>query len=110
MLKLLQNNAKELGIDLYQSEEFENITGKGLKTEIEGKKILAGNLALMTLEGVDVSQDILNTYHNLENLSKTIIFLAEDDSIKGILSLSDKIKSTSKRTIDELHKMGVKTP
>ena len=107
--KAITNNAKELGIDLYQSEEFENITGKGLKTEIEGKKILAGNLALMTLEGVDVSQDILNTYHNLENLSKTIIFLAEDDSIKGILSLSDKIKSTSKRTIDELHKMGVKT-
>ena len=45
----------------------------------------------------------------LENQSKTIIFLAQDKSVKGILSLSDKIKSNSKRTIEELHEMGVET-
>ena len=45
----------------------------------------------------------------LEELSKTIIFLAEDKTVKGILSLSDKIKENSKRTIEELHKMGVET-
>ena len=45
----------------------------------------------------------------MENQSKTIIIVALDNSVKGILSLSDKIKNTSKRAIDELHNMGIET-
>jgi Cu+-exporting ATPase len=56
---------------------------------------------------VDVSDDALSRYRELERLSKTIIFLAKDKSVMGILSLSDKIKANSKRTIEELHKMGI---
>ena len=107
--KAIVNRSKELGIELDSTTGFENITGKGLKAELAGKEILAGNLALMEAFDVDVSNESVDKYRELERLSKTIIFLAADKSVKGILSLSDKIKPTSKRTIDELHKMGVET-
>ena len=107
--KAIVNRSKELGIELDSTTGFENITGKGLKAELAGKEILAGNLALMEAFDVDVSKEAVDKYRELERLSKTIIFLTADKSVKGILSLSDKIKPTSKRTIDELHKMGVET-
>ncbi len=107
--KAIVNKAREMDIELYQTSEFENITGKGLKAEINSSEILAGNLALMESENVEVSSELVDRYHELEKLSKTIIFLAQDKTVKGILSLSDKIKENSKRTIEELHKMGVET-
>ncbi len=107
--KAIVNKSKELGIELDSTSSFENVTGKGLKAELNGNNVLAGNLALIEAEEIDVSEELVDRYHELEKLSKTIIFLAKDNAVVGILSLSDKIKSNSKRAIDELHKMGVET-
>lgn len=107
--KAIVNKAKELDINLDSTTGFENITGKGLKAELNGNEVLAGNLSLMETFDVDVSKEAVDRYHELESLSKTIIFLAENKVVKGILSLSDKIKPTSKRAIDELHNMDVET-
>jgi Cu+-exporting ATPase len=107
--KAIVNKAKELNLDLDQTSEFENVTGKGLKAKLNESDVFAGNLALMQANEIEVSDDLVDKYHELEGQSKTIIFLAQDKSVKGILSLSDKIKANSKRTVDELHKMGVET-
>ena len=107
--KAIVNKSKEMNLKLDQSTDFENITGSGLKADLNGSEVLVGNLALMEDYNVDVSAEQISKYHELESLSKTIIFLARDKVILGILSLSDKIKVNSKRTIDELHKMGVET-
>ena len=107
--KAIVNKSKEFGLELNQTSEFENITGKGLKAILNDNEILAGNLALMQSLDVEVDSEIIDKYHELEALSKTIILIAENKSVKGILSLSDKIKANSKRAIDELHKMGVET-
>ena len=107
--KAIVNKSKELNIGLDSTTDFENVTGKGLKAKINDVEVLAGNLALMEAENVEVSSQLIEKYHNLEKLSKTIIFLAQDKTVKGLLSLSDKIKANSKRTIEELHKMGVET-
>ena len=107
--KAIVMKSKELNLDLNQINEFENVTGKGLKAKLNGSDVFAGNLALMQANEINVTDDLVEKYHELESQSKTIIFLAQDKSVKGILSLSDKIKSNSKRTIEELHKMGVET-
>ena len=107
--KAIVNKANELNIDLDSTTGFENVTGKGLRAQLNGSEVLAGNLALMEANEIEVSPGAVDRYHELENQSKTIIFIAQDKTVKGILSLSDKIKANSKRTIDELHKMGVET-
>jgi len=107
--KAIVNKANEMNIDLDSTSGFENVTGKGLRAQLNGSEVLAGNLALMQANEIEVSRDAVERYHELESQSKTIIFIAQDKTVKGILSLSDKIKANSKRTIDELHKMGVET-
>ena len=107
--KAIVNKSKELNLELDQTSSFENVTGKGLKAELNDSVVLAGNLALMESQNINVSDELISKYHELESFSKTIIFLAKDNSVKGILSLSDKIKVNSKRTVEELHKMGVET-
>ena len=99
---------KAEGLDLLNTTDFENVTGKGIKAEIDGKTILAGNKALMESNSIEIPQNVLEKYDELESQSKTIILLAVVD-IRGILSLSDKVKPNSKRTIEELHKMGIET-
>ncbi|MEE0934990.1 MAG: heavy metal translocating P-type ATPase [Methanobrevibacter sp.] len=107
--KAIVNKSKEMNLDLDSTSEFENVTGKGLKAKLNDSDVFAGNLSLMQANDIDVSGELVDKYHELEKLSKTIIFLAQDKSVKGILSLSDKIKANSKKAIDELHKMDVKT-
>ena len=107
--KAIINKFKECNLQLYPSDNFESITGKGLKAKINRKDVFAGNLALMESENIDIDSQLVDKYHELESQSKTIIFVAYDNKIRGLLSLSDKIKSTSKRTINELHKMDVET-
>ena len=96
-------------LELLNTDAFENIGGKGIRADIGGKFILLGNMSLMESMGVEISDDVFRNYDGLKNQSKTIILLAVDASICGIISLSDKVKSNSKRTIEELHKMGIET-
>ena len=96
-------------LELLNTDAFENIGGKGIRADIGGKFILLGNMSLMESMGVEISDDVFRNYDGLKNQSKTIILLAVDASICGIISLSDKVKSNSKRTIEELHNMGIET-
>lgn len=105
--KAILKNADNM--ELLTPDEFENITGKGIKAKINGKTILAGNKSLMKSNSIKIPEEIIKEYDNLEKHNRTIILLAQDTIIKGIITLSDKIKNNSKRTIEELHKMNIET-
>lgn len=107
--KAIVRKASDMNLELIQTSSFENITGKGLKAQIDDKDVLAGNKKLLESQDIEIPQSVLEEYGRLEDLSKTIILIGVDREIKGILSLSDKIKANSKRTIEELHKMGIET-
>ena len=108
----MANEGKE-DLSLLEVDDFENITGKGLKAKVnidgEMKNVLAGNLKLMESEGVSLSDDILSDFDNFVSEAKTTIVMAVEGEIKGIITLMDKIKENSKSAIDELHKMGIET-
>lgn len=107
--KAIVRKASDMNLELNQTSSFENITGKGLKAQIDDKDVLSGNKKLLESQDIEIPQSVLEEYGRLEDLSKTIILIGVDREIKGILSLSDKIKANSKRTIEELHKMGIET-
>ena len=100
-------------LPLLNVEGFENITGKGLKANVSidgnNSHVLAGNLKLMELEGISVSDDVLNKFNAFVSEAKTTIAMAVDGEIRGIITLMDKIKPSSKNAIGELHTMGIET-
>ena len=108
----LANEGKE-DLQLLAVDDFENVTGKGLKANVSidgvNSSVLAGNLKLMEAEGVNVSEEVLNRFNDFVLDAKTTIVMAVDGEIKGIITLMDKIKDSSKPAIEHLHKMGIET-
>ena len=101
--KAIVNHAKENKIKLTEPDSFEVIKGKGLKAEIQNKSYLIGNEKLLSENGVQLS-DELNTKH-----VGSFVFISLDQKHIGSIIIGDKIKESSKATIDKLKLRGIKT-
>ena len=104
-----ENELVELAASVEKNSNHPIAKAIVIKAQIDDKDVLAGNKKLLESQDIEIPQSVLEEYGRLEDLSKTIILIGVDREIKGILSLSDKIKDNSKRTIEELHKMGIET-
>ncbi|PHO08441.1 HAD family hydrolase [Thermoanaerobacterium thermosaccharolyticum] len=93
--------------ETYEVDKFEVITGQGIKGIINGKVYYAGNRKLMEKSSVKVD-DVLNFIEDEQSKGRTPIIVAENDNVIGILSISDKIKSTSVEAVKRLKKTGIK--
>lgn len=101
------NKAKASGISIEKTINSKEISGFGIKCTLNGQSLKAGNYKL-------VKDDMLNKKINdfalkLTDLGETIIYISLDRKIAGILTLSDVIKSDSKKAVQMLHKSGIKT-
>ena len=90
-----------------ECDNFRVLVGNGVEAEINGKKAVAGNLALVeSLAGV--SDEMKDKADELSGEGKTPVFISRDGEVIGALALADTIKSDSKAAIDELRAMGVR--
>jgi Cu+-exporting ATPase len=97
--------AEELGIEVEEPEEFEAITGKGVRARVRGREVLAGNRRLFAESGRSI-EGIEEVLHRLENEAKTAIIVAVDGRTAGVIGVADTIKEGAKEAIEELHRMG----
>ena len=100
--------AKNNGIDLENVESFESLTGTGLKGNINSDEILAGNQLLM--ENNSINTKVFQ--QNIDELSqsgKTLIYVAINDQLKGLIAVEDEIKTNSAEVIAKLKTMNLKT-
>lgn len=83
-------------------ENVEEISGHGLKGEVNGKMILAGNTKLLKKFSVVYPQEV-------ESLVDTVVAVAVNNKYAGYITIADEIKEDAKLAIDELHKLGILT-
>ena len=91
--------------DFQKVQNFENISGKGVKGIIEGENIYLGNKALLEEFNIQIPESL--TEKIKENQAKTISYLAKENQVLGILQFSDNIKKSSKRAIQYLKQNNV---
>lgn len=97
VIKEYQKN--NLQIDKSLIKNYEEISGYGIKTEVNGKSVIAGNIKLMNLENI-------KTENNSQ--TGTVVYVAIDGKYAGNLLISDEIKEDSLRAIEDMKKIGVK--
>jgi len=97
--------AEKRGAGLAKVEDFETLTGKGIFGTIENHKILLGNAALMKENGVGLSDD--KTVDELRAVGNTVMFLAVDGKLAGLLGVADTIKESAKEAIAALNKQKI---
>jgi Cu2+-exporting ATPase len=88
--------------------DFEAITGKGVVGIIDKQKITLGNLALMRTNKINIGDDaLMQKIIFAQEQGKTVSYIGIDDKVLGYVSISDSIKSSSKKAITELMAKGV---
>ncbi len=100
--------AKEKGIEISNVENFESVTGKGVKSIYGGKQIGLGNSRLVDDFGASLSNEHQEMVKEWQLTGQTVMYLLIDNKAEGIVSVADTIKASSAKAIRELQSMGVK--
>lgn len=85
-----------------KAERVEEISGHGLKGNVEGKQILAGNVKLMKKFNVSYPAEI-------ENIVDTIVVIAVNNEYAGYITIADEIKEDAVQAIKDMHGLNIKT-
>ena len=101
--------AKRRNLDADEKVEgFENVSGRGLRAVIGGKRVLVGNVRFLTDEGVDLTQ-VSEGVGRLMSAGRTLVLLAVDGKAVLVVGVTDPIKPSAKRAAAELSKLGIET-
>ena len=107
LAQAIVKRASEAGLEIQTVENFQALHGKGVSGQINGKLVLLGNAKM--LDGMDISSAYQEKLEELEKEAKTVVYLAVDNEIKGLLALQDIPKENAKLAISQLKKRGLRT-
>ncbi len=101
--------AKEADSTEIEVTDFESLAGFGIVGKSEdGRKIFAGNRRLMEENRIDIT-DLSSDVSSLLESGKTLVFVAEEKELLGVIAVSDTVKKDAKESIEKLKKMSIKT-
>jgi Cu+-exporting ATPase len=87
--------------------EFQSITGKGVVGMVESRRILLGNAALLAEHHVS-TEPLQSRVDVLRSNANTVIFIAVDGRLAGLLSVVDPVRASTHDAIQEIHKNGLR--
>ncbi len=92
-------------ISLFNTKEFNSLPGKGIYGRIEGFEVILGNRKLMQDKKIDI-QAAGEDLDKLEREGKTVVLLAKDNKLIGLVAVRDTLKEFAKETVAKLREMG----
>ncbi len=95
------------GAERQEAEDFEAVTGKGVRGRIGGRAVALGNAAMMREMHLDTAQAEARA-NSLRAEGKTAMFIAVDGALAGIVAVADPIKESTAQAIRELHGQGLR--
>ncbi len=99
------NHLKEsASIDI---QDFESITGKGVKGRAQGRTYLAGNRKLLEENHITIPPSLQEEATRLTSEAQTVIWFADEENVLAIAGITDRIKKTSIRAVSELRAAGI---
>ncbi len=107
--KAIVTYAKEKGLSLIESENFQMISGKGIYAEVCKRKFFCGNEKYLKENNVEIDKQIYFTLEKLCTQGKASVLVAEEERCIGILALSDVLRSEAKDMVSKLADMNTKT-
>jgi Cu+-exporting ATPase len=97
--------SEEGSIEIPEPESFEALPGFGIAVKHDNRTILFGNRSLMKKNKIDVEK-FEEKICDLENEGKTVMILAIDEKIVGLVAVADTLKEFSNEAVLKLHEMG----
>lgn len=97
--------AEQRGVALRSASDFEAVTGKGVTGKVDGRSVALGNRAMMEALGIDAGA-LANRADTRRDKGETVMFIAVDGSLAGLVSVADPVKETTPGALRALHALG----
>jgi len=88
-------------------QQFESLTGFGVKALCDEKNYFAGNVELMTQNNVSIPEELFRQAEAWKKEAKTVIYFGDSEKVLMILAITDAIKKTSLEAIKALQKQNI---
>jgi Cu+-exporting ATPase len=102
---IYEQGKKEYG-DIPEPDQFSAIPGQGVQTVVDGSEIFIGTRKLMAEKGIPML-DSEKTAAELESAGKTVMFMAVDSQLAGLIAVADVVKENSAAAIADLQELGI---
>ncbi|MER6998967.1 cation-translocating P-type ATPase [Streptomyces sp. NPDC000410] len=100
-----RSEERHLHVPIHQACEV--VLGMGMRAELDGTRLLVGSPALLRRHGVELSDEAQGWTERLRGGGETVICLAHDEDLIGLLGVSDAVRSGAGTVIAQLRDLGV---
>ena len=97
---------EQMSGEIKKCEDFKMTVARGVSAVIDGKKVFAGNFALLKENGISI--DIKTELKRIYALGCTVIYIGIDEEFAGYIVLSDEVRNESGNMIERLSRIGIK--
>mgnify|MGYP001611899715 CR=1 FL=1 len=106
LAEAILNKAKDQGLNIPDPQNFNSISGKGVEATVGGEIILLGNRRLLADKHIMVA-DLESKILELETQGKTVMIVAKNNAVVGLVAVADTLKTHSIEAIKELRRRGL---
>jgi P-type Cu+ transporter len=106
LAQAIVSEARSRGLPLDKPETFESSSGIGVRGVVRGRRIALGNTALMDIEQVDWKL-LQGQAEALRSEGASVMYLAVDGRLLGLLAVSDPVKATTAEALASLREAGI---
>ncbi|MFA5102816.1 MAG: heavy metal translocating P-type ATPase [Candidatus Thermoplasmatota archaeon] len=107
LAQAIVNKAKEQHLSLRDTSEFDTFAGKGVQAIVNETMVLIGNRLLFKEKGLEVSSKIETMVNESETKGNSVMFVAFDQQLVGLLALADVVKDTTSLAMKQFKDMGM---
>ncbi|MGH7884083.1 MAG: copper-transporting P-type ATPase, partial [Thermodesulfobacteriota bacterium] len=107
LARSIVDGAKEKNVEFIKVESFESVTGKGVKGIVGAKEVLLGNKKLLEDAGIN-TENLDEKANSIREEGQTVMFVAIDGKLAGMIGVADPIKETTSQAIKSLHSENIK--
>jgi cation-transporting P-type ATPase C len=105
MAYAIMNHVKKRGITVPKHGELKTVLGRGVETDVNGKRILVGNRRFLQEQGVDADA-VRDLVHRLARRGEQVLYIAEDDKLLGVIGVQDNLRQNMKKALNRLRNEG----
>ncbi|MFZ5967435.1 MAG: heavy metal translocating P-type ATPase [Bacillota bacterium] len=106
--KAVYQKAKEKSLDITDPQEFNIQLGQGVVSKVDGNKVIVGNQKLLEESNIEITKEYIEKIEAYERQGKTVMIVAVESTIIGLINVADRIKSNVSESINNIKKMGIK--
>ena len=108
LAEAIVRGAEERDIATETAEDFEAVTGKGVRGTVGGRAVALGNAAMLDLIGVERDDGAQKKAGMRRDDGETVMFVSIDGTLAGLVAVADPVKQTTPAALKDLHALGLR--